>query len=222
MHHPSEQNIKVSADVAVFAIKDGALCVLLIQMKKKPYEAQWAMPGGLIGDAETAADAAARILKDQTGLDGIYLEQLQTFDAPERDALGRVVSVAYMALLPRAAEDLRTTDKYADVRWWPVAKLPALAYDHAHMAATALARLRAKLGYTNIIANLLPASFTLGQLQDAYERVLGQELDKRNFRKKILALGLIEETGRTTAGAAHRPAALYRFRKRGLTYIEIL
>ena len=220
--HPSAQNIKVAVDAAIFTLKDGALCLLLIQMKKKPHTGRWAIPGGLIERNETAEAAARRILKTQTGVGEAYLEQLGTFDDPKRDPLGRVVSIASYALMPSEHVKLATTAKYADVRWWPVAKLPALAYDHAEIARTALDRLRAKLGYTNVVWSLLPKEFTLQRIQDAYEGILAKPLDKRNFRKKILSLGLLEETGRTERGGAHRPAALYRFKKRSLVYLDIL
>lgn len=220
--HPSAQDIKVACDAAIFTLKDGALQLLLIQMKKKPHAGKWAMPGGLIGERETTEAAARRILKTQTGVGEAYLEQLGTFDDPKRDPLGRVVSVAYYALIPSEGVRLATTGKYAAVRWWPVAKLPPLAYDHGAIAKTALERLRAKLGYTNVVWSLLPKEFTLQRLQDSYEGILGRGLDKRNFRKKILSLGLLEETGRTERGGAHRPAALYRFKKRGLVYLDIL
>ena len=223
MHsHPSRQDIKAAADAAIFTVRDGRLCLLLIQMKKKPYAGRWALPGGLLGDEETSEGAARRILRTQTGVTDGYLEQLMTFDDPKRDPLGRVISVGYFALLPSEGIRLRTTEKYADVRWWPVAKLPPLAYDHARIAKTALERLRAKLEYTNIVSQLLAAVFPLSQLQGAYEDILGRRLDKRNFRKKILSLGLLAATGKTTSGGAHRPAELYRFKRKDLTVIEIL
>src|SRR3989338_7554645 len=118
--HPSSQNIKVAADAAIFTVRNGQLMVLLIQMKKKPHAGKWALPGGLIGDRETAERAARRILSAQTGVADAYLEQLATFDDPKRDPLGRVVSVAYFALIPSESVILRTTEKYADVRWWPM------------------------------------------------------------------------------------------------------
>lgn len=220
--HPAKQNIKVAADAAIFTVRNGELMILLIQMKKKPHTGKWAMPGGLLGDRETAEGAVRRILGAQTGLADAYLEQLATFDDPKRDPLGRVVSAAYFALIPSARVRLRTTEKYADVRWWPMKHLPKLAYDHRQIAEAALRRLRAKLEYTNVAWSLLPAEFTLNQLQEVYETILGRKLDKRNFRKKILALKLLAPTGKKRIGEAHRPAALYRFRKTELTFLDIL
>lgn len=220
--HPSAQNIKVATDAVIFTVREGRLMVLLIQMKKHPYAGRWAVPGGLLGDQETSAGAARRVLLEQTGVRNAYLEQLRTFDGVGRDALGRVISVAYFALMPGGGTRLRTTEKYADVRWWRVDKIPELAYDHKLVVGAALSRLRAKLGYTNIAWSLLPREFPLRDLQSVYETILGERLDKRNFLKKLMALDLVEPTGKTDRGGAHRPAELYRFKKRSLEFADIL
>ena len=193
----------------------------MIQIKDGAYAKRWAFPGGMLDMNETTRDAATRILEQQTALKQSYVEQLATFDDLARDEHRRVVSVAYFALIPNANGALRTTPKYLDVRWWPVKKLPALAYDHAHMAQVALERLRAKLSYTNIVWSLLPNAFTLTELQDTYEHILQENMDKRNFRKKILALNLLQPTGKKRT-AGYRPAELYRFKKRALTMVEML
>lgn len=220
--HPDKQDIKVATDAVIFTVREGKLCVLLIAMKKPQYAGSWAVPGGLIGEEETSEACARRILREQTGVADVYLEQLATFDAPDRDVLGRVVSVAYFALMASDRVTLTTTEKYADVQWWPVSRLPKLAYDHKDIVSTALVRLRAKLEYTNVAWSLLPREFPLSALQETYETILGHALDKRNFRKKLLALGIIEPTGKSTSGGAHRPAELHRFRKRSLEYADIL
>jgi 8-oxo-dGTP diphosphatase len=220
--HPSGQDIKVATDAVIFTEKNGALHVLLIQMKKAPHTGAWALPGGLLEQEETSRTAAERILRDQTGVKDSYLDQLATFDEPGRDALGRVVSIAYYALVPMESVTLRTTEKYQDVRWWPVAKLPKLAYDHETVLRAAVDRVRAKLEYTNVVWSLLPPTFTLSRLQGTYEAVLGKTLDKRNFTRKVLDLKMLEETGKRETGAAHRPGALYRFKRRELTFFQIL
>lgn len=216
----SQQNIKVATDAAIFTVLDGELMVLLIQMKKKPYTHAWAVPGGLIDRHEMTEDAARRILSEQTAVTDAYLEQLGTFDDPARDRLGRVVSVAYYALIS-GDTSLRTIEKYADVRWWPVRRLPALAYDHKNIIRTAVSRIRAKVGYANVAWSLLPKTFPLSLLRETYEAILDTHLDKRNFRKKILSLGLLESTGEKTKGEAHRPAELYRFRSRKPDVIDL-
>ena len=220
--HPVQQNINIATDAVIFTVREGELMALLIKMKKKPYENQWAVPGGLLGDNETTESAAKRILKEQTGVNDVYLEQLRTFDDEGRDKIGRVVSVAYFALIPSGKVSLKTTDKYADVKWVSVNKLPKLAYDHKRVLRTAVQRLQAKLEYSNIAYSLLPKAFPLSQLQDVYEIILGREIDKRNFRKKLMALDVIETTGKREEGAAHRPAELYRFKTRTLEYADIL
>lgn len=181
---------------------------------------QWAFPGGLVRMDEDLDEAARRELSAQTGLGGIYLEQLHTFGDPQRDPQARVVSTAYFALVP-AKEMVQGSAKYADVAWFPVRRLPPLAYDHAAIGRSALQRLRAKLAYTNLVYGLLAESFTLGELQDVYERILGRQLDRRNFRKKILASGLLRRLGTQRRGP-HRPAALYRFVQRRPMVVEML
>lgn len=220
--HPSAQQIKVAADATIFTVKDGQLHVLLIQMKKVPFTGSWAMPGGLLTDDETSRETVTRILREQTGVKNAYLEQLATFDEPKRDTFGRVVSIAYYALVPWEHVSLKTTEKYMDVRWWPVAKPPKLAYDHSPMLKAAVERVQAKLEYTNVAWSLLPVEFTLTNLRETYEAILGHDIDKRNFIKKVLALDMLEETGKREMNASHRPGALYRFKHRELTFFQIL
>lgn len=219
--HPSTQNVKVAVDAIIFTIKDEALHVLLIQMKRTPFTGQWAVPGGLIEEKETTAQAASRMLQLQTGVKDVYLEQLMTFDEVNRDPAGRVVSVSYVALLPNPDTKLKTTEKYLDVRWWSVKKLPKLAYDHRSMIRIAVGRLVSKIQYTNIVWSLLPQEFTLTQLQRVYEIILGKSLDKRNFRKQMFLLNFIKPTGKEQRGEAYRPAALYQFKHRRVEYVEI-
>ncbi|HXI01584.1 MAG TPA: NUDIX domain-containing protein [Candidatus Saccharimonadales bacterium] len=211
----------MATDVVVLTIDAGELLALLIKIKRGPCTGQWAFPGGLVGLGETTEEAARRELFEKTGVADIYLEQLYTFDAPGRNPVQRVVSVAYFALVPRRGAWLRTSPKYAGIAWRPVGALPPLAYDHNEIAATALQRLRSKLGYTNIAWSLLGETFTLTELQEIYEVILGRKLDRRNFRKKILSLGLLRRARGQRRGA-HRPAQLYAFRSREPLITEIL
>ena len=205
----------VAVDVAVFTVLEGSLRVLLVRAAHGPFAGRWALPGGRVAPDETLEDAAARHLA-VAGVRGIYLEQLYTFGSPERDPHGRVVSVAYFALIPHPGRA-----SPADATWARVARLPALAYDHGAVVRTALGRLRAKLRYTNLVYTLLPPRFTFGELQAMYEAILGRTLDRRNFRKKLLSLGLLRRAGGVRRGP-HRPAALYAFRRRRPMMIEIL
>ena len=213
----------VAVDVAVFSVVDGRLSVLVVEVRHGPFAGWWALPGGRVGHDESLDDAAARELSEQTGLRDIWLEQLYTFGSPTRDPQDRIVSVAYVALIAHGGRFLEPTrgGKYADVRWQPVGDLPSLAYDHVAVVETAVARLRAKLAYTNLVYALLPSTFTLGELQAMYEAILDRRLDRRNFRKKVLSLGLLRPVGRERRGP-HRPAALYAFRHRRPMVVQVL
>jgi 8-oxo-dGTP diphosphatase len=206
----------------VFTVRDGSLHVLLAQARSGPFAGWWALPGGRVGEEESLDEAAARELPAPTAARDVYLEQLYTFGQPRRDPRGRVVSVAYVGLV---ADPERVggaaPDKYAGVAWHPVSRLPPLAYDHAAVVRLAVTRLRAKLQYTNLAYTLLPPSFTLGELQSLYEAILGRKLDRRNFRRRVLSLGLLRPLRRMRHGP-HRPAALYAFRSRRPMTVTVL
>ena len=214
--------VVIAADVVIFSIIEGQLKVLLIKMKKHPYTDYWAVPGGLVHPEESLDDSAARILYTKAGLSNVYLEQLYTFGEVNRDPFGRVVSVAFFALIPSTGLHLKTTKEYADIDWFPVSHLPKLAYDHKHIVKSAIQRLQSKLSYTNIIYGLLPNEFTLGELQNIYEIILDRKLDKRNFRKKILSLKLVKKLNRKKSTGPNRPAELYCFVKKTPEIVEIL
>jgi len=199
----------VAVDLVIFTVRDGALQVLLIERGAPPYKGQWALPGGFVLEPETLEEAARRELEEETGLRDVYLEQLYTFGDPDRDPRGRIVSVAYYALTPPAP--LHASTDAANAAWHPAARPPRLAFDHAKILRTGLERLRAKLGYSTVGFQLLPKQFTLTDLQSLYQAILERPLDKRNFRKKVLSLGLLKSEGRTRAAGAHRPARLYSF-----------
>lgn len=222
LQHPASQQVQVAVDNCIFTVQADRLHLLLLQMTKAPFTQQWALPGGLIADTESLDAAAARILAETTGVTQVYLEQLYTFGRPDRDPAGRVIAVAYFALIHAQSLCLRTPPKYADVRWWSCTDLPPLAYDHAEVVTYARQRLAWKLAYSNVVWSLLPPRFALTELQKVYEAVLGHPLDKRNFRKKILSLGLLEPVGETARHGAHRPAMLYRFTSRAPQIVDML
>lgn len=191
--------------------------VLLIQRSQEPFQGDWALPGGYCAAGETTGQALSRIIKTKGGLetnDLALVEQLYTFDTVARDPRGHAVSVTYMGL----GKDLQpiTSPTTQQSQFVAMTDLPALAYDHAEIIRYAHARLQSKLSYTNAIFALLPEHFTLPQLQSAYEAVLCRPLDKRNFRKKFLSLGLVVPTEEMLQTGAHRPARLYKFRKSSL------
>lgn len=212
----------IAADVVIFTVQENQLKILLIKMKKRPYTDYWAAPGGLVKPTESVDMAAKRNLVEKTGVHNVYLEQLYTFGKVDRDPFGRVVSVAYFALIPSDGVKLQTTAEYEDVTWFPVEKRPKLAYDHAEVIQYALNRLKAKLEYSNIVYSLLPKEFTLSDLQNIYEIILSKKFDKRNFRKKILSLNLIQRLKKKRRGEANRPAELYRFEDRKPRVVKVL
>ncbi|MFN8654008.1 MAG: NUDIX domain-containing protein [Gemmatimonadales bacterium] len=202
--------IRVAVDVVVFTIREGRLAVLLIRRGIPPYEGAWAIPGGFVLPEEGVEAAARRELEEETGVRDVYLEQLYTFGEPGRDPRGRVVSVAYFALISSDREIAGGSDA-AEARWWPMDELPPLAFDHAGILTYALERLRNKLEYTTVGFQLLPAEFTLSELQQVYEAILGRTLDKRNFRRKIELLGILTPLKQQRRSGASRPAQLFRF-----------
>lgn len=209
----------MTVDVVFFTIDEKKLKLLLIRRKHEPYQGLWALPGGFIRKNEEVTKAALRELKEETGLKGAYLEQLYTFGTPGRDPRGRVVTIAYFALAPRPPKKLKASSDAAEAQWFPVNRLPKLAFDHEKIVVYALTRLRNKIQYTNAVWSLLARIFSLGELQKIYELILGRRLDKRNFRKKMLSLGLLRSVRGLRMGLRQRPAQLYEFKTR--KYVEL-
>ncbi|MBE3561990.1 MAG: NUDIX hydrolase [Ktedonobacteraceae bacterium] len=201
----------VTVDVVMMSLRQRDLQVLLVKRRSWPFEGMWAIPGGFIHMDESLEDAAKRELEEETGVHDVYLEQLYTFGDPKRDPRTRVITVVYFALLDSERLQVRAADDASDVNWFPVYDLPPLAFDHGEILNYTLNRLRGKLEYTTIAFNLLPEQFTLRELQRVYEIILHKKLDKRNFRKKILSTGILEDTGEKKMEGTHRPARLYRF-----------
>ncbi len=193
--------------------------VLLVRRKNPPYQGCWALPGGFVEHDEPLEQAALRELEEETSVKNLFIEQLYTFGQPRRDPRGRVVSVAYFALINLSEHRLKARSDAAEVRWFAIEQLPTLAFDHTDILHMAITRLRNKVRYQPIGFELLPDEFSLGQLQELYETVLGLPLNKRNFRSRILKLGILEKTGKQE-GVAHRPATLYRFNKEKYRLLE--
>jgi 8-oxo-dGTP diphosphatase len=201
----------LTVDCVIFGFDGGQLKVLLIERGLAPFEGSWALPGGFVRVDESVDDAARRELAEEAGLDNVYMEQLYTFGSVDRDPRERVVSVAYFALVKLAGTRLRAATDAVRAEWFPAADPPALAFDHAVILHTALRRLRGKVRYEPIGFELLPRKFTLSQLQNLYEVVLGKPLDKRNFRKKILSMGLLQPLDEYETNVARRAAQLHQF-----------
>jgi len=206
----------LTVDCVIFGLdlEEETLKVMLIERDFEPFEGEWAIPGGFVRSDETLMQAANRELEEETGIAGVFLEQLYTFGNPGRDPRGWVVSVAYYALVSPEKHHIHATTDARQAQWFPITSLPRLAFDHEEILATALARIRGKLTYAPIGFELLPQKFTIKQLQKLYEIVLGRQLDNRNFRKKIFAMDVLRELGEMQTGVPHRAARLYRFDER--------
>jgi 8-oxo-dGTP diphosphatase len=200
----------VTVDIVLFTVRGGALHVLLVRRLLDPFKGRWALPGGFVLDGEDLDAAALRELREETGVTDLYLEQLYSFGDPRRDPRGRVVTVAYFALVS-ADRTLRAGTDAREAAWFPLVKRPPLAFDHGRILDMALVRLRNKLEYTTVGFQLLPAKFTLSELQLVYEAILGRRLDKRNFRRKMELLSILSPLPEFRRNGVRRPARLYRF-----------
>jgi 8-oxo-dGTP diphosphatase len=206
----------LSVDCVVFGFELAqnaapTLKLLLIQRGLPPFAGDWALPGGFVRLGERLEETARRELGEETGLTQIFLEQLYTFAQPERDPRGRVVTVAYYALVNLERDTLKAATDARAVDWFNLSHRPHLAFDHDQIVAVALQRLRNKIRYEPIGFELLPPKFSLSQLQQLYEAILEQPLDKRNFRKKILNMDLLQALEEWQQEVAHRAARLYQF-----------
>ncbi len=199
----------VTVDLVIFTLLDNELKALLIQRTHPPFEGYWTLPGGFVQIDESLEEATRRLLAKKCKIHDVYLEQLYTFGAPKRDPRARIITITYFALVgpDKLEKELGAQHKIA---WHSAYDPPPLGFDHSEIIRYAIQRLRYKLEYTAIAFQLLPESFTLTELQNAYEHILREQLDKRNFRRKLLSAKLVEETGDLRSGD-HRPAKLYRF-----------
>ena len=201
----------LAVDCVVFGLDEEDLKIILIQRGLAPFKGKWALPGGFVHVDESLEEAAKRELREETGIQDVFLEQLYTFGDVNRDPRERVVSVAYYALVNLRDYEIRATTDARNAAWFTVDDIPKLAFDHYQIVKVALKRLKGKVRYEPIGFELLPEKFTLTQLQRMYEKILDQEIDKRNFRKKILGMELLEELDEVQMDVAHRAARLYKF-----------
>lgn len=204
----------LTSDCVLFGFDEGELKLLLLQRSIDPWKGYWALPGGFVLMEETTEEAARRILKEKANVGKIFMEQLYTFSDVDRDTRGRVVSVAHYALVKLADYQVKAGRDTKDAEWFPISGIPKLAFDHNTIVKTAIERLRGKVRYQPIGFELLPAKFTLTQLQHLYEAILGEELDKRNFRKKILGMGLLIALDEKEKNVAHKAAQFFSFDKK--------
>lgn len=211
----------VTVDIVIFTIREKELKVLLVKRNIEPFKDRWAIPGGFVRIHESLEEAAKRELEEETGVKDVYLEQLYTFGDPNRDPRGRVITVAYMALVNSDNMDLHARADVSDAQWFSFLKLPQLAFDHKKILEYSFKRLRWKFEYTLIAFSLLPKKFTMTQLQDIYQIVFNKKFDKRNFRKKILSLDMLSEE-EIDRNVSHRPPKLYSLKKNVGSIVSIL
>ncbi|PJJ79920.1 NUDIX hydrolase [Mucilaginibacter auburnensis] len=210
---PALQNIKVAVDAVVFGYtsKEG-LSVLLIKRNIQPFKNTWALPGGLVGDDESLENAVQRELKEETGVNINYLEQLYTFGQPGRDPRNRAISITYYGLVKPDVFELHADTDASDVAWFNIKKLPQLAFDHAEIISAAHTRLKSKILYQPVGFELLDQKFPFSELEKLYMAVLDRPIDRRNFKKKVMKFGFLEETTEKQAlEGAGRPGNLFRF-----------
>jgi len=211
----------VTVDTIIFTIENNRLKILLVKRNLNPYKGKWALPGGFVRIDEPLEDAAKRELEEETSVKDVYLEQLYSFGEPKRDPRGRVITVAYMALINSESIKLKASTDVSDAKWFSVSDLPVLAFDHRKILEYALKRLRWKFEYTTVAFSLLPKKFTISQIQKVYEIVFGKKFDKRNFFKKILSLDILREEG-INKDVPYRPPMVYSLKKDVGSIIEII
>jgi 8-oxo-dGTP diphosphatase len=208
------QNIRVAVDAIVFGYQNNQLYVLLIQQKFGTQDSYWALPGGLVQNDESLEDAVKRELKEETNISVNYFEQLFTFgDDVFRDPRNRVISVAYFALVDSSKLKVKADSDAENAQWFKIDEIPALAFDHTIILGKAMERLKAKLTYEPIGFDLLPKEFLFSELENLYCTILEKEIDRRNFRKKILSFEIVEETDHFSPIKSGRPAKLFKFNK---------
>ncbi len=205
--------LAVATDIAVFTLMDDELKLLCIRRGPGAFEGYWALPGGFLEPHETLDECAARELVEEAGVDNAFLQQFGVYSAPDRDPRGRVVSIAYLALVRADDKRLRAGTDATDAAWFALTDLPRLAFDHPAIIDDACTALRHLSDTGDIALNLMPESFTMTELRVAHEKIIGGECDRRNFSKRILELDVVEPTGEKRTGP-HRPAATYRRKKR--------
>ncbi len=215
----------LATDIAVFTVKDQELLVRFIKVDRPPYFQNIAgLPGGLLKPQETAEEAVLRLVKEKALIDPkkLYIEQLYTFSEVNRDPRGRIVSVVYIALIPWEDLTLEEKKEGEDIWWNKAVTKEKLAYDHNKVLNMAVSRLRSRITYTTLISKIIPEQFTLTELENIFESVLGKDIDKRNFRKKINKLNIIKPLNLKRVGQKHRPASLYKFNSKDIREIDFL
>ena len=214
-----QQSIKLSVDAVVFGYEAQTISILLIKRKYEPFKGEWAIPGGFVLNNESLEEAVERELKDETGIKINYLEQLYTFGKPKRDPRSRVVSVAYFGLIKPSTFKISASTDAEEVHWFKIDELPKLSFDHEEILKMAISRLQGKITYEPIGFELLDTKFPFSDLEKLYATLLGRAIDRRNFRKKMLSLNILDELDEKVSKGTGRPANLFKFNKK--RYFEL-
>ena len=217
------QNIQIAVDAIVFGYsKDVGVTVLLIKRKFKPFDGIWAIPGGFVLDDESLETAVERELLEETNVKINYLEQLYTFGKPDRDSRRRIISVAYFGLVKKSSfNELSASTDADEAKWFNINEIPELAFDHTEIIKIAILRLRTKIKYQPIGFELLEKKFPFSDLEHLYSTLLGRPIDRRNFKKKVMSLGILEELNeKIKSNNAGRPASLFQFNKETYKKLE--
>jgi 8-oxo-dGTP diphosphatase len=211
LHHYEYPRPALATDCVIFGFDGGELKLLLLQREKDPFRNQWALPGGFVFMQETTEDCAKRILQEKAGIKQVFIEQLYTFSDVARDPRERIISVAYFALVNKHQYKLIAGRDTIKAEWFELSKLPKLAFDHLKIVKAAVQRLKGKASYQPVGFELLNEKFTLSELQAVYEAIMASPIDKRNFRKKILGMGLLKALEEKQKNVAHRASRFYSF-----------
>ncbi|WP_298781874.1 NUDIX domain-containing protein [uncultured Polaribacter sp.] len=209
-----QQSIRLTVDAVVFGYEAGSISVLLIKRKYEPFKGEWAIPGGFVLNDESLEEAVERELKEETGIKINYLEQLYTFGKPKRDPRNRVVSVAYFGLIKPSAFKIFASTDAEEVQWFKIDELPKLSFDHEEILNMAITRLQSKITYEPVGFELLDTKFPFSDLEKLYTTLLGRAIDRRNFRKKILGLNILDQLDEKVSKGSGRPANLFKFNKK--------
>ena len=210
----NDYNNMIETLISIFTIDKGEFKILLLRKKTEPYKGYWILPGGLLTTRETLEDNVSDVIFDKCGIPDLYIEQCHMFSNFDRDPDNRVVACSYIGLIDSKSVEIKKEDRpYIESAWFSINAIPKMGYDHNEIIKNAIEHLRKKIINSNVLKSLFPSDFTLPELQKVYEVILGRELDRRNFRKKFINLGLIEDTGYKNEGYNGRPAKLYRFRE---------
>jgi len=198
----------------IFTIDQGKIKVLLMRKKSEPYKGYWILPGGIVANNETIEDNLLDAIDNKLGLKDVYLEQCYICSDVDRDAEERIIAISYVGLIDNVSATIKRDKKEnIETSWFNINDIPKMAYDHADILHENIEFLRKKIVSSNVLKSLFPSDFTLPELQHAYEQILNKKFDRRNFRKKFINLGLIEDTGDKNVGGSGRPAKLYSFKE---------